>query len=418
LLSAERLGMVFVIIDLMRDNPYILWLKRLDFQFVSVMNIKILLPYLVSETPPLSLGEKLRASITAFFAILVVGLVSSHFLQGDGLHIMIASMGASAVLLFAAPHSPLTQPWPLVGGHMISAFIGVVCANLVPDLWLAASLAVSFSILAMHLTYSLHPPGGASALTAILGSPHGIATDFSFIFVPVGANVFLLLAMALVINNLTGRQYPTRSFQTKDKLHKHDDPKPLDRIGINQRDLQQALQDMDVYLDVSNADLDQVYKRANMHAYQRKMGEITCGDIMSRDLATVEFGTELEEAWAMLSFHKIHAIPVIDRARRVIGVISLVDFLKRANLNTYETFEDKLIKFVRRTPDITSEKPEVVGQIMASPAITAQENMHITELVPMLSNYGLHHIPIVNDERRLVGMVTQSDLIVALYAKV
>lgn len=382
------------------------------------MNIKIFLPYLVSETPLLSMSEKLRASLASFFAIFAVGLVSSHFLQGSGLHIMIASMGASAVLLFAAPNSPLTQPWPLVGGHIISAFIGVACANLVQNMWFAASLAVALSILAMHLTYSLHPPGGASALTAVLGSHSEIATDFSFIFMPVGANVFLLLAMALVINNLIGRRYPTRAFQTKDKTHKHDDPNPLNRIGINQSDLQKALQDMDVYLDISKADLDQVYRRANMHAYQRKMGEITCGDIMSRDLATVEFGTELEEAWAILRFHKIHAIPVIDRARRVIGIISLVDFLKRANLNTYETFEDKLIKFIRRTPDITSEKPEVVGQIMASPAITAQENMHIIELVPMLSNLGLHHIPIVNDERRLVGMVTQSDLIAALYAKV
>lgn len=185
----------------------------------------------------------------------------------------------------------------------------------------------------------------ASALTAVLGSHSEIATDFSFIFMPVGANVFLLLAMAmaLVINNLIGRRYPTRAFQTKDKTHKHDDPNPLNRIGINQSDLQKALQDMDVYLDISKADLDQVYRRANMHAYQRKMGGITCGDIMSRDLATVELGTELEEAWAILRFHIIHAIPVIDRARRVIGIISLVDFLKRANL--------KYIRYFRRQAD-------------------------------------------------------------------
>jgi CBS domain-containing membrane protein len=126
---------------------------------------------------------------------------------------------------------------------------------------------------------------------------------------------------------------------------------------------------MDVYLDVSEADLKQVYRRAGMHAYQRKMGEITCGDIMSRDVVSVEFGTELEEAWAQLRLHKIGAIPVVDKARRVIGIISLVDFLKRANLKTYETFEDKLVKFIRRTPGVMSEKPEVVGQIMATPAV-------------------------------------------------
>lgn len=97
----------------------------------------------------------------------------------------------------------------------------------------------------------------------------------------------------------------------------------------------------------------------------------------------------------------------------MIGIISLVDFLERANL---KTFDDKLVMFIRRTPGMTSEKPEVVGQIMAAPAVTAHEDMHILELAPLFSDHGLHHIPIVNAERRLVGMVTQSDLVAALYA--
>ncbi len=380
------------------------------------MMLKKCLPYLVSESTPLSMGEKLRATFAAFVATLMVGLVSSLFLQGSGLHIMVASMGASAVLLFAVPHSPLTQPWPLIGGHLISAFIGIACAKLVPDLWIATALAVSLSILAMHLTHSLHPPGGAIAMMTVLGSSHGIANDFSFVLAPVGLNALLMLVLALALNNLFGRRYPAQAFRTGDKKHKHKDPKPLDRIGIDEGDLRQALRDMDVYLDVSEADLNQVYSRAGMHAYRRKMGEIACGDIMSRDITSVEFGTELEEAWALLRFHKVGAIPVLDPARRVIGIISLVDFLKRANLKTYETFEDKLIKFIRRTPGLTSEKPEVVGQIMATPAFTAREDMHIVDLVPLLSDHGLHHVPIVNAEQRLVGMVTQSDLIAALYA--
>jgi CBS domain-containing membrane protein len=101
----------------------------------------------------------------------------------------------------------------------------------------------------------------------------------------------------------------------------------------------------------------------------------------------------------------------------VIGIVTLVDFLKRANLKTYETFEDKLIKFIRRTPDVSSDKPEVVGQIMTAPVYSAGEEMHIVQLVPLLSEKGLHHIPVVDAESRLVGMVTQSDLIAALYAK-
>ena len=173
---------------------------------------------------------------------------------------------------------------------------------------------------------------------------------------------------------------------------------------------------MDTFLDVSEEDLGQIYKMAGMQAYRRKMGEITCADIMSRDLVTAEYGTELEEAWAQLRYHKIKAIPVVDRSQRVIGIITLVDFLKRANLKTYETFQDKLVEFIKRSTGMTSDKPEVVGQIMAEPVYSAKDTMHIVELVPLLSERGLHHIPIVNAERRLVGMVTQSDLIAALYA--
>jgi CBS domain-containing membrane protein len=378
--------------------------------------LKKIFPYLISESTPLSGREKLRSTLAAFLAILLVGVVSSHYLHGSGLQIMITSMGASAVLLFAAPNSPLTQPWPLVGGHLISAFVGVTCAWLVPEQWLAAALAVSLSVLAMHLTRSLHPPGGAVALLPVLGSDHFLIDGYYFLVAPVGLNVLLMLGMALLLNNLLpGHRYPARPFPRKDKQHRHADPTPLERLGIKKEDLHNALQGLDVFLDVSEADLNLVYNRAGMAAAQRKMGELTCGEIMSRDLVTVEYGTELEEAWAQLRFHRVKVLPVIDRARRVIGIVSLVDFLKRADLKTYETFQDKLIKFIRRTPGDYSEKPEVVGQIMASPVHTVREDAHILELVPLLADRGLHHVPVVNQENRLVGMITQSDLIAALY---
>lgn len=379
--------------------------------------LKKLLPYLISESTTLSGAEKLRATLAAFIAILAVGMVSSQFLQGNGLQIMITSMGASAVLLFATPHSPLTQPWPLVAGHAISALIGVTCAIQVPDIWLAAALAVSLSILAMLLTHSLHPPGGAIALLPVLDHhEHVLALGYQFVVAPVMLNVLVILLVALLVNNLLpGRRYPSSPLATTDKQHRHEDQRPLDRLGINKDDLQQALKEMDVFLDISKSDLGRVYRRAGMASYRRRMGELTCDDIMSRDLVTVEFGTELEEVWAQLRFHKIKSIPVLDRARRVIGIISLVDILKRANLKTYETFEDKLIKFIRRTPGVTSDKAEVAGQVMATPVFTVREDAHILELVPLLSDKGLHQVPVVNGEDRLVGMVTQSDLIAALY---
>lgn len=376
-----------------------------------------ILRYIVPETVPLSTGEKLRSALAAFVAILLVGYVSSLFVSGIGLPVLVASMGASAVLLFAISHSPLSQPWPLIGGNILPALIAVSCGKLVPDLIFAAALAVALSLFVMQILRCLHPPGGALALLPVLGDASVHDLGYRFVLQPVALNVLILLLLGFIINNLLpGRRYPARALPVRNNVHKHDDPGSLDRLGVNQSDLRNALKQMNTYLDVSEADLSRVYKIAGMQAYRRKMGEITCADIMSRDLVTAEYGTELEEAWAQLRYHKIKAIPIIDKARRVIGIITLVDFLKRANLKTYDTFQDKLMKFIKRTPGMASDKPEVVGQIMVSPVYTAQETMHIVELVPLLSERGLHHIPVVDAERRLIGMVTQSDLIAALYA--
>lgn len=372
-----------------------------------------LLPYLVSDSTPLSTAEKLRSTFSAFLALLVVGLISSLSLHGLGLPVMIASMGASAVILFATPHSPLAQPWPLVGGHLISAFIGVTCAKLVPEMWIAAALAVSLAILAMHLTRSLHPPGGASALLPVLGNNYVHADGYHFLLAPVGLNVLIIFAMALLVNNLLpGHRWPARPYPKKDALHRHDDPTPLDRLGIDKDDLHKALEDLDIYLDVSEEDLNLVYSRAGIHAFRRKMGQITCGDIMSRDVAAVNTGTDLEEAWAQLRYHKIKALPVLDDDRRVVGIVTLVDFLKRAELKTYASFREKLVNFIR---GMAADTPRTVAQIMTAPVVTARAAMHIVELVPLLSDKGLHHIPVVDAEQKLAGMVTQSDLIAALY---
>jgi CBS domain-containing membrane protein len=372
---------------------------------------------IVPETVQLSTAEKLRSALAVFIGILFTAYISSIFISGIGLPVLVASMGASSILLFAVTSSPLSQPWPLLGGTVIAALIGVTCGKLISDLYMAAAISVALSLLFMQLLRCLHPPGGAMALIPLMGDTSVHELGYRFVLQPVGLNVLILLLLGFIINNLLpGRRYPARATPVRNDIHKHDDPGSLDRLGVNQSDLRNALKQMNTYLDVSEADLSRVYKIAGMQAYRRKMGEITCADIMSRDLVTAEYGTELEEAWAQLRYHKIKAIPVVDRAQRVIGIITLVDFLKRANLKTYDTFQDKLMKFIKRTPGMVSDKPEVVGQIMAAPVYTAKETMHIVELVPLLSERGLHHIPVVNAERRLIGMVTQSDLIAALYA--
>lgn len=122
---------------------------------------------------------------------------------------LVASMGASAVLLFAVPHGPLSQPWPVVGGHLISAAIGVLCAKLVPEMALAAPLAVGLAIGAMHYLRCIHPPGGATALSAVVGGEAVHQLGFQYVITPVMLNTLVLLLVALLFNYpLRWRRYP------------------------------------------------------------------------------------------------------------------------------------------------------------------------------------------------------------------
>lgn len=146
-------------------------------------------------------------------AILGIGLlawIGSHYFAPSNLPLLIGSFGASAVLVYGAPRSPLAQPRNLVGGHMISALIGVACWQLF-HAWpgLAQALAVATAIVLMHLTRTLHPPGGATALIATLGSAEIQRLGFWYVLMPATLGPLLLLLVALLVNNLSRtRRYP------------------------------------------------------------------------------------------------------------------------------------------------------------------------------------------------------------------
>jgi CBS domain-containing membrane protein len=155
-------------------------------------------------------------------------------------------------------------------------------------------------------------------------------------------------------------------------------------------------------------------EQAEVQAYRRRMDEIVCEDIMSRDVLTVEYGTPLQEAWALLRAHHIKALPVVDRARRIVGVVTLADFLKGADLDVHDGWAGRLRSLIRPTPNSHTDKAESVGQIMSRQVRVASHDRPISELVPMFAATGHHHIPIIDAERRLVGIITQSDLVAAL----
>lgn len=360
--------------------------------------------------------ERLRACCGALFGILLTGLLACVVLGSSvAVPLLIAPMGASAVLLFAVPSSPLAQPWSIIGGNTLSAVIGVAIAGWIADPLWACAIALSLSIAAMFALRCLHPPSGAIALTAVLGGPAVHMLGYGFVLKPVGLNSALLLLLALFFNNATGRRYPHVLQPEHANAHHTADVPPIDRIGFTPQDLDDVLKQYNQVLDISRDDLEDIFMQTERHAFRRRLGEITCSDIMSRDVVTVEFGTTLDEAWNLLRWHRVRALPVVNKARRVIGIVTLVDFLTHASQDKFGSVNDRLRQLVRPSSQTHSEKPDVVGQIMTTAVQTAAIDTHIVELVPLLSNKGKHHVPVVDNEGRLAGMLTQSDLIAALY---
>jgi CBS domain-containing membrane protein len=382
-----------------------------------MMNIKPFFRFITIDPINLSLRGKFISVVSCFSVILLTAWITQEFSSNAAYPIIVASMGASAVILFITPNSPLAQPWPLVGGQLISAIIGVVCAQVFTHTAFASACAVGGSVLVMLLFRCLHPPGAATALTPIMAGDPITALGYGFVLMPVALNVTIILIMAIAINRWVLRyEYPTVPHQSDDKKHQHSTLiQPSQCIGISEQDLEQALEKMDMFMDVSTGDLSRLLTDAQIQSFKRYRGNITCADIMVKNILTVEYGTEVEEAWKIMHSEKLKAMPVIDRARRVIGIITWNDFFKFIKVGANETFQEKFRAFIRRTPDVSTKKPESVGHIMSASVSVLPENTHIADLIPLMSNQGYRQIPIVNNENRLVGMVYQANLIAALF---
>ena len=164
-----------------------------------------------TQSPPrVSLAEIFWSWLGGFLGIGAVAYINYGLLDQTSLILLIGSFGASAVLIYGAIKSPLAQPRNLLGGHLLSALIGVTAFKLLaPHLWLAAALAVAFSIALMHATKTLHPPGGATALIAVISGPKVTNLGYLYVLMPVAADALVMLAVALLVNNLPPRRrYP------------------------------------------------------------------------------------------------------------------------------------------------------------------------------------------------------------------
>jgi CBS domain-containing membrane protein len=361
----------------------------------------------------------MRSCAGALFGIALTGVITYTAIGDAGATAwLIAPMGASAVLLFAVPASPLAQPWSIIGGNLCAALIGVTCTKIffagAPVI--AAAMAVSLAIGAMFVFRCIHPPSGAVALTMVMGGPTVHAAGYHFVLVPVMLNSFILAGLALIYNNAVGRNYPhSPQLVPPSPTPKAAEAPVRTSLGFSADELDEVLRNYNQVLDVSREDLEKIFIQVEALAYRRRFGEMTCGDIMRTDVISVDFGTYLDEAWRLLHTHKLKALPVLDRGRRVIGIVTPIDFMEHAGVETYIGFQGKIRHLLRRSNKTHDDKPEVVGQIMTDQVKTASINQPITELVPLISEHGLRHIPVIDEDRKLVGMLTQADMVNALY---
>ena len=140
--------------------------------------------------------------IGALFSTLLATFFSDTILSAEGTHIILASTGATAILVFGMPHVQASQPWNIIGGHLVSAFVGVTCYFLIPFEILAASVTVPLAMLAMHSLRCMHPPGGATAITAVIGGESVHQLSYAFVMVPVFFNAIIVLSIAISVGTL------------------------------------------------------------------------------------------------------------------------------------------------------------------------------------------------------------------------
>jgi CBS domain-containing membrane protein len=351
--------------------------------------------------------ERLRSGLGALFGIAVTGAVAHRMFGGDpSVPYLIAPMGASAVLLFGVPASPLAQPWSIIGGNLVSATVGVTAAMWIPDPVPAAAIAVGVAICAMFTLRCVHPPSGAVALTAVLGGPAVHALGYEFVFAPVALQSFLLLGSALVYHAATGHRYP----------HAARPAKALGPVaaqaGFTRADLEAVLSDRDELLDIDTDDLETILRDAEIRAYARSFGELTCADVMSPNVVSIAPATTVGEARSLLKRHDVKALPVVDAQRQVKGIVTRADLADDGR----ERHPLRLVLHaIGRAFRPQAEAGQQVSMLMTTHVLTVAATTPIVELVRIFAGRGHHHVPVVDEAQRLAGIITQADLISGLY---
>lgn len=357
--------------------------------------------------------EALRAGLGAGIALSLSGgvLVVLNAWRGDFANfLLIAPLGASAFLLFAIPNSPLAQPFSAIMGNTVSALVAIAVLQLGLPAEVSVGLAVGGAIFVMAIIRAMHPPGGAVALATVLIAVEGGRVGIAFALSPVLLDTGLLVLLAVVYNRFTGRRYPFRQ-ASETGAHKTGDAAPDRRLGLAPDVLERVLSEFNLGANIGAEDFGRILAAAEAEAARRHFAELTCGEVMSKDIVSVAPDTSLGTIADLFRKHHFKTLPVVDADQRLEGIISQNDLLQRARSLSLPR-EGGFAGNLRALLDPANQR--ICAQdIMTTDLRVVRPEDGVGILVQLLADGGVQAAPVV-DGQRLVGIVTRSDLLAVL----
>lgn len=359
-----------------------------------------------------TLREALRASLGGLAAICIVGLflLSPELDLEFGLY-LVAPFGASSVMMFAVPNSPLAQPWSAIVGNTLGALIGVALCLTVADPVLRGGLAVGCAILAMTLARAVHPPGGAVALTAVLHPDEVLPLGFWFALTPIALGTMALVVLAMIYARLTGRAYPFRQFDTPGKSGAQDGSAST-RLGLSEAQLTGILERYRQSFNLGAEDLARLIGAAQMEAAAQSTGPLTAQDIMSRDIVTVAPETSLAQVARLFRRHRFTTLPVAGPDGGFRGIIFQIDLISRASEDA-DILKGRFRLAMRRLLGQGGPRPVTAADIMRAGVTGVAPDTPLAALLPIMADGDIHAVP-VTDAGRVVGLVSRTDLVAVL----
>ncbi|TNY32899.1 CBS domain-containing protein [Pelagovum pacificum] len=370
---------------------------------------------LKSLGPAVSRVSSVEAARAGLGATIGLGLAGFFVLSPEidtelGLY-LVAPFGASSVLLFAVPNSPLAQPWSAVVGNTVAALVGVAVCMTISDPTSRIALAVGLAIFAMILCRAVHPPAGAVAMTAAM-SPEAVSRlGFWFALAPIAVGTTALVLIAAAYARLTGRHYPFRQFDDPSEKRQVD-RRSAEGLGLSESDLTEILERYRQSFNLGVEDLARLIGAAEMQAAVRSSGPMTAVDVMSQNLVTVSPRTPIGEVADLFRRHRFTSIPVTENSGRFLGVIFQLHLISRARDDALR-LDRGYTAALRRMVDPRRSKPVLAEEVMSVAVPRATTNTPVGALLPMMADADVDAVPVVQ-HGQIVGIVTRTDLIAAL----